>query len=146
MTTSTREAIMIALLALGATLQWGSPPSGFVYTSRRVKTADQLEGLQPALMQSKFRETVDQAYGVSAKRIFDVEWFIYFYQGDDDAITEIETDQILDAVDALFEPLFGPVTLGGLVERVFVQGETMILGGNITGQVMIVVPLKIICP
>ena len=143
---SDREDIMIALLALGAGLQWGSPPSGFVYSSRRAKTPDQLDGMQPALMQTKFRETTDQSYGVAAKRVFKVEWLIYFYNGDDDSITEIETDAILDAIDALFEPVMGPVTLGGLVSRVFVEGDTEIIGGNLDGQVLILVPLTVVVP
>ena len=152
--TVTREAVMTALFALGQNIQWGSPPVTYptngglcwAYTSRRVKTPDQIEGMQPALCQAEFKETTEQAFGVSAKRVWNVAWMIYVFDGNDDTIMPTVFNPILDAIDAAFEPGHGPQNLGGLVERVYLQGEIEKYGGNISGQVLLVVPLQIVVP
>ena len=150
--TVTREAIYGALFALGQGLQWTggsvSPETGLYWasTSRKVKTPDQLVGMMPALCQAEFLETTDQQFGVSAKRVWKAAWFVYHYDGSEDAIPAMTTNAILDAVDALFEPANGPQNLGGLVERVLLQGETEKYGGSIDPQVLLVIPFQIIVP
>ena len=145
---ATREQAMAALFALGQGVTWGSPPVGWQFTMRRVKTPDQIVGQMPALCQGEFGSTVEQITRMPAKRTLMAAWFVYHFNGNDDAILATTTNAILDAVDALFDPEIqnGPQTLGGLVPSARVEGEVEQYGGNVDGQVLLVIPIRVILP
>ena len=142
-----REPVYEALFALGGALTW--PGGGaFVGTSRRVKTPDRVIGSTPYLCQGEYSESTTQQTRLPQLRVWRAAWFIYLFNGDDEAVIYQQLNPILDAIDALFpaDPELEVQTLGGLVNKVWVDGETRKYGGNIDGTLLCVVPLSISCP
>ena len=77
-------------------------------------------------------------------------WLIYHQAGkDDDAIPAQTTNEILAAVRAVFvdptDPSFAQ-TLGGLVHKCWIEGRIQKFQGDLDGQTLIVVPIKILVP
>ena len=77
-------------------------------------------------------------------------WLIYHQAGkDDDAIPAQTTNAILSAVKALFvdptDPSFAQ-TLGGTVHKCWIDGRIQKFQGDLDGQTLIVVPIKILVP
>ena len=146
--TTTREAIFEALFALTDGLAWGAPPRSFLHRARRVKLWSDLPG-QPALCQAEHDETITEVTGLPPKRVFGASWLIYHDAGKDpDAAPASETNQILDAIEALF-PSDDPdhaQTLGGLVHHAFISGKVFKDSGDLDGQALIVVPIQIVGP
>ena len=142
------DQIYQALFNLTPGLAW--PPSGSLsFRSRRVHTFDDLPA-QPALCQAETDETVAQVTGMPAKTTLGSSWLIYHQAGkDDSAIPAQTTNAILDAVKALFidptEPDFAQ-TLGGLVHKCWIEGRIQKFQGDLDGQTLIVVPIKILIP
>lgn len=148
---ATREQVYSALFALGQGITWGSPPVTWEFTMRRVKTPDQVTGMMPALCQGEFLEESQQTTRMPQLRTFQAAWFIYHYDGNPDAIMATTTNQILDAIDALFpadgeRPGARRQTLGGLVHKCWISGRIEKFGGNIDEQVLIVVPISMMVP
>lgn len=145
---SAREDIFGALFALGAGLTWGSPPRSLAYSTRRVKLWDDLPA-QPALCQAEQDEEVVEITGMPSRTTCSASWLIYHNVGKDPAATPAsETNLILDAVQALF-PSGDPdhvQTLGGLVHHAFVAGKVFKDSGDLDGQALIIVPIKILVP
>lgn len=145
-----REEVYTALFNLGAKLSWGNlgeQPFTFVFSSRRVKTPEQLGvALQPALCQAEWKETTQQNKGLPPKRVWRAAWFIYFYEGNDDAITATMTNAILDAIDELFPAAPEEQTLGGLVDKAWIEGDIEKYGGQLDSQVLLVVPISLQVP
>jgi hypothetical protein len=145
---STREDVFNALFALGQSLQWGSPSTGLAFTARRVKLWDDLPA-QPALCQAEPDEMVSETTGLPSKSTYSVNWLIYHAAGKDPGVTPAtETNLILDAVQALF-PSGDPdhvQTLGGRVHHCFIAGKVFKDSGDLDGQALIIVPIKILVP
>jgi hypothetical protein len=143
-----REDIFQALFALAANVAWGDPPAGFAYCSRRVKLWDDLPG-QPALCQAEPSEDVVEVTGLPSKITLSANWLIFHNAGKSpDAIAASQSNLILDAVQALF-PSGDPdqvQTLGGLVRHCFISGKVMKDAGDLDGQALIVVPIRILVP
>ena len=150
--TVSREAVYSALFALGQGITWGTPPVTWVFTMRRVMTPDQVVGQMPAICQGEYLEEVQQITRMPQKRTWAAAWFIYHYAGSSDDIPATVTNQILDAIDLLFpaddqRPGARRQTLGGLVHKVWIEGRIEKYGGTgMDGQVLIVVPLRILVP
>ena len=144
----TREDIFSALFALTAGLTWGSPPRTLAWSARRVKLWDDLPA-QPALCQAEQDEDVAEVTGLPSKTTLSASWLIYHNLGKDPAATPAaETNLILDAVQALF-PSGDPdqvQTLGGLVHHCFISGKLFKDPGDLDGQALIIVPIKILVP
>ena len=144
----TREDIFGALFALTANLSWGSPPRAPAWSARRVKLWDDLPA-QPALCQAEQDEDVAEVTGLPSKTTLSASWLIYHNVGKDPAATPAtETNLILDAVQALF-PSGDPdhiQTLGGLVHHCFISGKVFKDSGDLDGQALIIVPIKILVP
>ena len=144
----TREDVFNALFALTAGLSWGSPPRALAYSARRVKLWDDLPA-QPALCQAEQDEDVAEVTGLPSKTTLSASWLIYHNLGKDPAATPAtETNLILDAVQALF-PSGDPdqvQTLGGLVHHCFISGKVFKDSGDLDGQALIIVPIKILVP
>ena len=143
-----REAIFEALFGLTDGLAWGAPPRSFLHRARRVKLWSDLPG-QPALCQAEHDETITEVTGLPPKRVFGASWLIYHDAGKDpDAAPANETNQILDAIEALF-PTGDPdhvQTLGGLVHHAFISGRVFKDSGDLDGQALIVVPIQMVGP
>jgi len=145
---SSREDVFQALFGLTATVSWGSPPRRFLYSARRVKHWDDLPA-QPALCQAEQGEDVAEVTGRPPITTYAANWLIYHDVGKDpDAVPATESNLILDAIQALF-PTDDPdrvQTLGGLVHHCFISGRVFKDPGDLDGQALIVVPIKILAP
>jgi hypothetical protein len=143
----TVEAIYQALFDLTAGLAW--PGGALAYSSRRVKTFEDLPA-QPALCQAETDETVAQVTSQQAITTLGASWLIYHQAGkDDDAIPAQTTNAILSAVKALFVDPIEPdsaQTLGGAVHKCWIEGRIQKLQGDLDGQTLLVVPIKILVP
>ena len=150
----TREAIFTALFALASAgegqpgaFTWGGGQT-LAYTSRRVRLWGDLPA-QPALCQAEHDETVAETTGLPSKTTLSASWLIFHDAGKDPtAAPTIQTNQILDAIQALF-PAGDPdnvQTLGGLVAHCFINGKIFKDSGDLDGQALIIVPLTLLVP
>ena len=143
-----REAVFQALFALSDGVVWGSPPRGFAHRSRRVALWSDLPA-QPALCQAEHEEDIEEVTGLPPVATYSASWLIYHdLAKDPDAVPARESNLILDAVQALF-PSDDPdrvQTLGGLVHHCFISGKLFKDPGDLDGQALIIVPIKILVP
>jgi hypothetical protein len=142
------EPIYQALFDLTVGLAW-SGGGALAFSSRRVKTFEDLPA-QPALCQAETDETMAQVTSLQAVTTLGASWLIYHQAGkDDDAVPAQTTNAILAAVRGLFvdpdDPDFAQ-TLGGLVHKCWIDGRIQKFQGDLDGQTLIVVPLKILAP
>ena len=142
------ETVYQALFDLTASLAW--PPSGaLLFASRRVKTFEDLPA-QPALCQAETDETVTQVTSLEPRTTLGASWLIFHQAGQDPAAIPAQTtNAILTAVKALFVDLTDPTwaqTLGGLVHKCWIDGRIQKFQGDLDGQTLIVVPIKILVP
>ena len=141
------EPIYAALFQLGAGLAWSG--GALAYASRRVKTFEDLPA-QPALCQAETDETMAQVTRQQATTTLGASWLIYHQAGkDDDAVPAETSNAILAGVRALFvdatDPSFAQ-TLGGLVHKCWIEGRIQKFQGDLDGQTLIVVPIKVLVP
>lgn len=145
---TSRSDAYAALFALASNVVWGSPPKGFVGTSRRVRDWSALPE-QPYLCQAEHAETVAQVTRMPAKLTLEASWIIYHTHGKgSDTVPADETNAILDAVFALF-PSDDPdnlQTLGGRVHKAWIEGRVLKAQGDLDGQTMLVVPIRMLMP
>lgn len=143
-----REDIFQALFALSEGVTWGAPARGFVHRSRRVALWSDLPG-QPALCQAEHDEDVEETTGLPPVATLSASWLIYHDVGKDpQAEPARESNLILDAVQALF-PAGDPdnvQTLGGLVHHCFISGKLFKDPGDLDGQALIIVLIKLLVP
>lgn len=139
-----RETIMAALFA-----QLSAVP-GFQTYGRRLRTASEVTA-QPALFLRKTGETwpARPANGMPAKVTIHAEVWVYWKaQSPDPSVApEIDGNALLDAVEAA---LAGAPrqenTLGGLVNRVWIEGKLAESHGDQTGQGIAVIDVSIMVP
>lgn len=143
MTAVTREDIMTALCARVFAV------SSFKTTGRRVLHWSKVEQ-QPACFVRNVKETVERPNIVFAKRTMHAEIWIYFQAGSNkEAEPGAELNRLAEALDAAFEPDdggLGTLTLGGLVQHCWIEGEVDIDPGDYDGQAKLVVPVLILVP
>ncbi len=143
-----REDVFQALFALTEAVQWGAPARGFAYQSRRVSLWSDLPA-QPALCQAEHDEEIQEITGLPSVTTYSASWLIYHDVGKDPAsVPAQELNLILDAVQALF-PAGDPdnvQTLDGLVHHCFVAGKLFKDPGDLDGQALLIVPIKILAP
>jgi hypothetical protein len=142
------EDIYQALFDLTAGLNW-SGGGALAFSSRRVKTFEDLPA-QPALCQAETDEMVAQVTSLQSITTLGASWLIYHQAGkDDDAIPAQTSNAILTAVKALFvdptDPAFAQ-TLGGAVHKCWIDGRIQKFQGDLDGQTLLVVPIKILVP
>jgi hypothetical protein len=147
---TTREQAISALQALVAgAYAWTTAPS------RRLKLwTDVPLSQRPACF---LFEGGRNAYGWSnvnaPKRDLDVQLFIYIDAKDPNVIGSTQLNNINDALDAALAPDSGypgapggANTLGGLVASCRIFGEVLKEPGDLDGDGMLLVPIKIILP
>ncbi len=142
-----REDVFAAVFAIGQGLSWGSPAQAFAYTSRRVRLAADLPGL-PALCQAEHDETFARTPGLDARRTLGCAWMIHHATSDPDAVPASVNNAILDAIEAALSPddANGCCTLGGLVQHCWIEGEVFKDPGDLDGQALLIVPIKMLVP
>ena len=140
-----REAVMSALFNLvsGAT--------GVVTASRRVKLwSDVPADLRPALYMREPRESYQHDGIAPPVRTLLVDLLVYIAAGDDPNTAPASTlNNILDAIDTALQPdalIDNRQTLGGLVYNCRIDGEIMKDAGDIDGDGIAIIPIKIIIP
>ncbi len=149
---ATREQIYLALFNLGSAVTWNGGDT-FAYTARRVSLWDDVPG-QPAFMQAEQNEVFVQEAGRPAQRTLTAKWIVYHPAGaDPNGSPTTTSNQIMDALEAAMRPapndpgLYqGRNTLGGLVYRAWIDGNVFRENGDLDGQAMIVVTVKILVP
>jgi hypothetical protein len=138
-----REAIASALFALVQ----GS--ASFATASRRVKLwTDVSSADKPAIFMAEHGETyVRKGEALPAVITMDVELLIYIDAGKDQSVTPITVlNPLIDAVDAALapSPVTGKQTLGGLVTHCWIEGKVMKDPGDLDGDGVAVIPIKIL--
>lgn len=139
----TREDIVGALF----TVLCGS--SAFATTGRKLLHWSKVSE-QPAL----FLRHVNEHYparptGMPAKITLDCEAFLYSNAGaNPDVAPSIALNALLDALEATLKPPLGfqAQTLGGRVQHCWIEGEVKLEPGDLGGQAIAIVPIKILVP
>jgi hypothetical protein len=146
--TASREAIMSALFALvsGPILSSQSP---FVTSSRRMRLwGDVPSGEKPALFMREIGDEYKGAErGLPPGVYMGVELYIYIDAGKDQSVDPISVlNPLIDAVEAALKgsPVNGRQTLGGLVFHTWIEGKIMKDPGDLDGDGVAVIPVKIL--
>ena len=144
-----REAIYEAVFALATGLSWtgAAGPTSFVNPMRRVRTFSEIREW-PTLSQAEHDEAISARTNIPTSNTFNVTWLVYHNVGKDKSVIPAsESNAILDAIDGLFpiDNSEGSLqTLGGLVHRVSVSGRIIKEHGDLQGQALLMIPLKIL--
>lgn len=148
-----REQIFLALWGLVTTIQVGSPPAvPWKTKSRKLRLwTDVPSELRPAIFMA---ERVQQYYGaerpVPPKRTYNVSLFIYTNakNATDTNPGSAILNPLLDAIDAALAPnvMTGRNDLGGLVNHCYIDGDVFVDPGDIDGDGLAIIPIKIVVP
>lgn len=127
----------------------------FKTVSRRVKLfSDVAAPQQPACFQAEWGSDEQQVTNLPQKTSLLANWIIYQAVGNDDkALGAVENNLILRGVREALAPqpddpgfLDRRNTLGGLVYHCYISGRLFKDPGDIDGQGMMVVPIKLLVP
>ena len=144
-----RETIATALLTLIQSATIGSAPA-FVEVDRRYKTWDECHQKPAAFLQSPHENYVRPDLQVPRKVTLSYDLFVYVDTGTDpNFIPDTQINNIMDALDAAFEPPWttAPANqLGGLVTNCWIEGDVLRSSVFNTGQAIIIVPIKVLVP
>lgn len=140
-----REPIWTALFALLQTAP------GFRTYSRRMKLwGDMSDAEKPSLILfTPTEQWVSTGLQNPQKTTLDATIFIYTIDGKDPtAVPIIAMNNLLDAVCGVLQPspLYQNQTLGGLVSNCWVEGEIYKEPGDLDGDGLAMIPLKILVP
>lgn len=138
-----RETIMEALLAQVTS------GGAFITTGRRLLHWTKVAA-QPALF---LRHVTDEypprPTGIPAKVVMECEVWIYSQGGaDPDVAPDVAMNDLLDALEQSLSPppAFRTQTLGGLVRHAWIEGKIEVHPGDLDGQAIAVVPIRILVP
>jgi hypothetical protein len=154
------ELICYTLALLMAEVRWARPDDDpdarrFVTVSRRVKLfSDVPAEQQPACFQAEHITTEEQRTGMPYKSSVEFNWIIYQNVArDPNALGAVENNLILRGIRRALAPKPNDPgypdkrnTLGGLVHHCFISGRIFKDPGDIDGQGMLVVPIKVLVP
>lgn len=144
-----REAASEALLAIitGA-YAWGTPPS-----RRLVLWSDCPPSNRPTafLFEGGTENYVWGAQNVNPKRTAEIKLFIYIDAKDPSAVGATQLNNIFDAIDAALVPsgadiVRGRLTGGGTAHQFRIEGAPFKDPGDIDGDGIMIIPIKIIRP
>jgi hypothetical protein len=144
-----RETVMSALVALLESAAFAQPvngQSGFALVSRRLKLwSDVPKSQRPALFIAEHRE--QQSYqneALPAKTTLSVDLFVYIDASDRNTVPAIALNTLMDALEGALKPATGArQTLGGLVSHCRIDGPVLKDPGDLDGDGLLWVPLKI---
>ena len=155
------EPIMYALASLMTNVRWTSTGDAtedtrrFVTVSRRVKLfSDVPSDQQPACFQAEWASEEVQASNMPYKTTLMANWIVFQAVAKDaSALGAVENNHILKGIRRVLEP--APTdkgfqdrrnTLNGLVHHCFISGRIFKDPGDIDGQGMLVIPIKLLVP
>lgn len=146
MTTVTREQVASALFTLLKTSH------SYPTSSRRFKTWSDIPAVQkPALyMVEHEEEHVRGKQLVPAIRTLMVDVYLFISTGmDKNSVPIITLNNLIDAIDpvsgGVLKPGFnGKQTLGGLATDCYIEGKITKVPGDIDGQGVAIIPIKVI--
>ncbi|MBB4200692.1 hypothetical protein CCR94_01090 [Rhodoblastus sphagnicola] len=149
-----RETIMDALCAQLAKAKFSAPINAcdtWATLSRRLKLwSDVASADQPALFVTEHAENIAFASeSLPGKTTLNVDLFVYISAGrDPDSIPARDLNLALDALIAALAPPPGSdrQTLGGLVTHCRIEGRIVKDPGDLDGQGLALVPVKILAP
>jgi hypothetical protein len=104
---------------------------------------------QPALFLVEHKEDfAKEGRGLPRKQIFKASLIAYFDASDPLTVGGTLINNALDAIEAVLAtpPGFEAQTLGGIVNRCWIEGEIFKVPGDIDGQAMLIVPILILTP
>jgi hypothetical protein len=148
MSMTTREDALEALATLLASaFDWTTGPS------RRLKLwTDVSMANRPAcfIFEGGF-ESYSWSEGAVAKRVIEPKVFVYLNAKDPNVIGASLLNDVMDALDDAFalsgdDLLIGRKTLGGLVYHCRIDGKLMKDPGDLDGDALLIVPVKMILP
>lgn len=150
------EAVYAALFELTAGIRWGDEQQHkFLTRSRRVKLFNEVPAeAQPAIFQAEHDEDEAPRTGGIGKRILGATWFVYWaVGGEPTAVPTITANRIMGGLRRALRPITADPgfhdrrqTLGGLAYTVRIEGKVFKDPGDLDGQGLLVVPIKIIMP
>lgn len=147
-----REAVMTALFNQLLIMQQSpsNPTGAFVTISRRLKLwTDTPVEQQPALfLVEHHEETSSQNPGMNSRDIMNAMIWIYA-SAPEGTVGGTILNNLLDAVDNALSPTDISVnmnTLGGLISRMYIDGPLMKDPGDLDGQALAVIPVKLLIP
>lgn len=157
MTRPTREQVFTALFGLLDDVVWNAGTDmapdlrQFVTKTREIKLFHEVaRPAQPWVGQAEHSDTSSQVSNKPYKRIWQATWMVY-HQGP--SPRTIWNNLIIDAIEAALAPstrdegfLDERNTLTGLVWHCFIDGEIFKDPGDLDGQALITVPIKILVP
>lgn len=125
----------------------------FLTISRRVVLFGECP-VQPACFQAEHGDTVAQVTGMPYKTTLEAKWIIYQnITRDPKALGAVENNLIIQGVYASLAPQTDDPgfsdrrnTLGGLVHHCFISGNLFKDPGDLDGQGMMVIPIKVLVP
>lgn len=149
---ATREQVITALAALFAVPGPGVA-LGFCFSGRKIKMFDKI-GLdkQPAIFVAEMHDDVmREPRGLTRRMIMNVQLNVFARVPDQDTDGAPTINTLLDAVEGAFAPdaqglPWNACTLGGLVQRVWIEGQIRKNPGDLNGQAYASVPVKILVP
>lgn len=138
-----RETIYVALLNLL------SAATGIKIDSRRIRLwTDVAPTDKPALFIRQNQDSYVQSRGVPAKITLSCDVFIYLNVAKDpNTVPATALNALLDAVDTAILPdnlVENVQTLGGLVSHCWIEGSTTLDAGEIDGDGIAILPIKIL--
>lgn len=147
-----REAVMAALLARLQAIVFTAPINGhtsFATVSRRLKLwSDVPKSQRPALFVAEHREQpIYQSEALPIKTTMNVDLFVYIDSSDQNTIPAVALNIMLDAIDAALKPAPADTnrqTLGGLVSHCRIDGQVLKDPGDLDGDGLLWVPLKLL--
>ena len=123
--------------------------AGFRTVGRRLKFPSDVPE-QPALFARYLKDIFPtRATGVLPKTIIEAELWIYSGAGGDpDAVPEDALLALIDAVELGLQPspATGVQTLGGVVVHCWIEGDLDLSPGDLGGQAMAIIPIKMLAP
>jgi len=137
-----RETIMSALLGLVA----GS--SSFITASRRLRLWSEVgNGEMPAIVTHEKKDSYAGGKNYLPVVEMNVDLYVYTRPGMDSGITPISVlNPLLDAIDKAIAPniVTRKQALGGLVSHVWIDGEVLKDPGDLDGDGVAVIPVKLL--
>lgn len=149
------EALYKVLEGVRFTLPGSSVETGFKQTSRRVKLwGDVPTNQKPACFQAEHANQEDQTTNLPYKATVMVNWIVYQSAGKDSkAIPTKHNSAILKGIRKALRPTPRDPgfrdrrnTLGGLVHHCYISGRVFKDPGDIDGEGMMVIPIKLLVP
>ena len=151
------ELIFYTLAQRMADVQWQrsgeTVTRQFVTMSRRVELFSDCPA-QPACYQAEHGDTVAQVTGQPYKTILEAKWIIYQnVAADPKALGAVENNLIIEGCYRALAPRPTDTgffekrnTLDGLVHHCFISGNLFKDPGDLDGQGMLIIPIKVLVP